>query len=40
MAEMSSGERVLKVFNHEEPNRVPIADIVHTIEMIEYYRVV
>jgi len=37
MAEMSSRERVLKAFNHEEPDRVPIADIVHNIEMIEYY---
>ena len=37
MTEMSSRERVLKAFNHEEPDRVPVTDIVHNIEMIEYY---
>jgi len=31
---MSSWERVLKAFNHGESDRVPIADIVHNIEMI------
>lgn len=28
MAEMSSRERVLKAFNHEEPDRVPVSSTV------------
>lgn len=30
-------ERVIKAFNHEEADRVPIADVFHNIELIEYY---
>jgi len=39
MVKIFSRERVLKAFNHEGPDRVPIADILHNIEMIEYYGV-
>lgn len=34
---MDARERVLKAFNHEEADRVPLADVFHNVELIEYY---